>query len=318
MKICLLGSAPSSLGLAPFGDPDTLIWACSPGTYHQIPRCDAFFELHRREVGLIGKPATQKPWFSPEYVAWINQQAVVWVAPKAVPEWQAGGCAGALAYPIEEMAHKWGDYFWTSSLSYMFAMAIDQILAYREKNPGHNPADDLIALFGVDMAATEEYGYQRAGCQFFASMAVLLNIRVYTPPESDLLRPMPRYALDESEDWHIKGLARRRELEGQLQHWAEMEAQAARQKHFINGALDDHGYHMNTWMTDREMKAPNMGILAASPGINAILRKRFDEEKASSLKLVGGTDAPAADVVDVALARSHVPQGFKPEDPPAA
>jgi hypothetical protein len=33
MNVILLGTAPSSMRLAPFGNPEWEIWACSPGTY---------------------------------------------------------------------------------------------------------------------------------------------------------------------------------------------------------------------------------------------------------------------------------------------
>jgi len=49
LKIALVGSAPSSVLLAPYGDPSWEIWGCSPGVYYQAPRTEAWFELHRFE-----------------------------------------------------------------------------------------------------------------------------------------------------------------------------------------------------------------------------------------------------------------------------
>lgn len=280
MKICLLGSAPSSLHLAPFEDAETLIWACSPGTYPVLPRCDAFFELHRAEIGIIGKAATQKPWFSPEYVAWMGMQKLVWVAPKALEQWKPI-VPGADAYPMAEMENKFGTCWWTSSLSYMMAMAIDQVVAEREQcDKEAKPwPESLISLFGVDMAADEEYGYQRAGLQHFMCLAALMKIRVYTPPESDVMRPMPRYALDESEWWHIKGLARLNELNAQLANATAMAESASRQVHYINGAISDHTYHLKTWMTDRQLVDTHPGMLAQSPILRGLFRTQFDAEK---------------------------------------
>jgi hypothetical protein len=37
-KIAVMGSAPSSVALAPFGDPSWEIWGCSPGLYYQAKR----------------------------------------------------------------------------------------------------------------------------------------------------------------------------------------------------------------------------------------------------------------------------------------
>ena len=48
-KIAILGSAVSSVGLAPFKDPDWEIWGCSPAN-RDLPRCDVWFELHNVEI----------------------------------------------------------------------------------------------------------------------------------------------------------------------------------------------------------------------------------------------------------------------------
>ena len=96
MKIAILGSAPSSLSLAPFGDETWKIWGCSPGVYPFCPRADAWFELHRWEPGVVGKPETQKPWFSPEYVLWMAQRE-----PNRCPVWMAEPTPAEIASRIE-------------------------------------------------------------------------------------------------------------------------------------------------------------------------------------------------------------------------
>lgn len=125
--VYFIGSAPSSIQLAPYGNPDWEIWACSPGTYGVIPRSDRFFELHRYEPG--------QPWFSPEYCAFLKAHPLVYVGderPDDIPN-------GRLL-PIREMVQAFGPYFWTSTIAYMFALAILE---------GY----ERIGLAGVDMAA---------------------------------------------------------------------------------------------------------------------------------------------------------------------
>lgn len=254
-KIALLGSAPSSLGLAPFSDPAWQIWACSPGTYHQLPRCDAFFELHRWEPGVIGKAATQKPWLSPEYVAWMGKQRLVWMA-EPVPE-----IPNSHALPFEAMNQRWGSYFWNSSLSYMIAMALDCIIALRKKRAFDGlsqeaqdllAVEDQIGLWGVDMAATEEWIGQRSGCQHFICEANRLGVGVVVPPESDLLRPDPPYGLFESTHFMIKATSRLNELQSRLASINANLANLNNESHFIRGAIDNHNYHIKTWGADRE------------------------------------------------------------------
>ena len=271
MRIAILGSAPSSLNLAPFSDPSFQIWACSPGTYSQLPRCDEFFELHRWEPGEVGKAATQKPWFSPEYVAWMGKQKCVWMY-QPVPE-----IPNSKAIPVEEITKRYGTYFFTSTIAFMIAGAIDDIMADRETR--ETDEQDVIALFGVDMAANEEYGYQRAGCQHFLCLAADLGIQVYVPPESDLLRPMPLYGISESSHWMIKATSRKRELEGRLANANNMLAQATHDIAFLQGALDDLNYHMLTWGEDRQGMGVSHELLAKSP----LIRKVIDMEKQNDI-----------------------------------
>ena len=270
MKIAILGSAPSSLHLAPHGDHSWKVWGCSPGVYHAIGHVNAWFELHRWEPGVVGKAATQKPWFSPEYVEWMARLVCpVWMYDR-VPEIPASA-----RLPIEDLKAKYGTYFFTSTPAIMMACAIEDILEDREKRKAaaqaraaaglqlkDDPADepDVIGLWGIDMAATEEYGYQRAGCQHFLLLASQLGIEIMVPPESDLLRPMPVYGLCESSHWHIKGTIRRRELENRLANAKAAEQNIIREIAFISGALDDHNYHMQTWMEDRDGMGTSLNI----------------------------------------------------------
>lgn len=305
MKFALIGSAPSSIGLAPFADAECQIWACSPGTYPVLPRCDAFFEMHRPEFGEIGKPGTQKTWFSPEYVAWIGLQKKVWVAPKALDECRQRW-PNAEAYPLQHMTERFGNAFWTSSLAYMSAMAIDQILAAREKG---DEGPHTIGYFGVDMSADSEvYSQQKAGCHVFIMLAHMLGIEIFLPPESDLLRPTGAYGIDESEHWHIKGLARKAELDNRVNTLTAQAQNAQNEIHYIRGALDDHNYHMRTWMTDRQLVGFNAGILAASPAVRRILRERFDAERIVKIPPVVPIPmvaaAPTQNVVDIAPRRA--------------
>ena len=261
MKIAILGSAPSSLGLVPYGDPAFRIWGCSPGVYYQIGRCDAWFELHRWEPPVIGKAHLQKQWFSPEYVAWmamrIPGQCPVWMY-EAVPEIPA-----SKALPIDDLTSKYGTFFFTSSIAWMIACAIEDILDERSRHTFDQ--EDEIALYGVDMAASEEYGYQRAGCQHFLLLAADLGIKITVPPESDLLRPMPLYGICESSHWMIKNTVRRGELQARLaQAKGQLDA-SQRAVAFLEGALDDLNYQMLTWGEDRQGVGVRYDITAQSP-----------------------------------------------------
>lgn len=69
-KIAVLGSAVSSAGLAPFGEPEWEIWGCSPAN-KGLPRVDVWFELHNPDVkireGLL------------EWMQWLKTQPIVYM-----------------------------------------------------------------------------------------------------------------------------------------------------------------------------------------------------------------------------------------------
>ena len=221
-QICLLGSAPSSLRLAPFSNPDWAMCGCSPGVYGVAPRSNAWVELHRYEPG--------QPWFSPEYCQFLaNYPGPVWMAEKR-PE-----IPNSIELPLVELIQKYSPYFFTSSLAYMMAMAIE--CGFKR-----------IGLYGVDMAAATEYKDQRLGCQYFAIIAKAHGIEVGVPPESDLFRPAPLYGVSEVSHARIKMLARRRELEGRVNAALVAQQQAKDETLFLRGALEDLEWAEMDWM----------------------------------------------------------------------
>lgn len=257
MKIALVGSAPSSMSRAPYKDesfkkfigaktlsyppPPFLddawqIWGCSPGAYGYVERCTAWFELHRWEPG--------KPWFSPEYVQFMQDFKGPVYTGQVIP-----GLPGSIAYPIRQIINEFSPYFLTSSLSLMAALAIGMIEASRalDEKAGIPHGEDVIGFWGVDMAATEEYGYQRAGCQFFMVEAYRRGIKVMIPPESCLHRALPIYGISEWDPAQVKLLARKNELAQQAAYFTNQLAQMQNNAAFVQGAMEDLDYMTKTW-----------------------------------------------------------------------
>lgn len=219
-KIALLGSAPSSVHLAPFADPTWEIWGCSPAGIEHSKRVDRWFELH----------PMSDPTMTPDYIAWMAAQAcpVYLIHPtSAIPN--------GVAYPKDAMLAKYGQYFFTSSLSWMFALALEQ-----------NPAE--IGLWGVDMAATSEYGQQRPGCHHFMTLAIQRGVKVYVPDESDLHRAPALYGFTSMNPMRKKLEARRAELDRKRAEAAAAYEAKRNEWNFYNGAVDDLDYIINTWV----------------------------------------------------------------------
>lgn len=230
LKFALVGSAPSSIRGAPYQDPTWNVWGCSPGAYGVVPRgrSNVWWELHKYEPG--------QTWFSPEYCQFLRDHPCVIVAEqrKEIPN------GLVLDYPA--LVKKYSAFFFTSSIAWMMAHAIEVI-----EKEGADPKLCKIGLWGVDMAANEEYEAQRAGLHYFALIAAQKGIEVGVPPESDLFRPRFLYGVDEITHFHIKLRARREEL---IQRKVAAEQMAAAKTHeaaFLTGALDDLNYCFHTW-----------------------------------------------------------------------
>lgn len=220
MKIALIGSAPSSIYLAPY-QTEWKIWGCSPGALVIGKHAHAWFEIHRYEPG--------QPWFSEGYCKFLEEfEGPVYMA-EHVPS-----IKNCVVLPVEALVEKYGPHWFTSSLAWMFALAI-------EENP------ESIGLWGVDMAAHEEYYSQKLGLIRFAEIAVSQGIEVGTSPYSDLFTPHPLYGVCETSHVWIKTNIRRLELQQQLRD-AERQFEESKQKvQLCRGAVDDLDWNQKTW-----------------------------------------------------------------------
>ena len=235
-KIAIIGSAPDSIALAPFDDPSWALWCCSPGAFATVAsrRSDVWFETHRyqpSQPGKAGAPGT-RPWFSPEFHAFLRAYPGPVFLSQTHPD-----IPNSVRIPFEALIEKYGPYHFTSSIALMLAMAIDQ-------------QPKAIGLWGVDMSASEEYGYQRPGCQHFIGMAAALGIQIALPPESDLLRHPVVYGMGELSERHIKISARIEFLNNVKNSLTQQQQQIAFKLAETQGALGDAEYMLATWSDD--------------------------------------------------------------------
>jgi len=231
-KIALIGSAPSSIRLAPFSDPSWAIWGCSPGAYGLCTRSDVWWEIHRWEPPAVGKPfdAANVPWFSPEYAEFLRKYPGPVITSQPIDS-----VPNSAVLPFADLIAKYGPYFFTSSVAWMLALAI-------EMKP------KAIGLWGIDMAASSEYAFQRPGCQHFIGLAMSMGIEVVLPPESDLMRPTTLYGVSEYNPMMIKLKVRKAELEGRLNAAIAAGNAAQNEMTFLRGALDQNEYILSTWI----------------------------------------------------------------------
>lgn len=268
-KVALVGTAPSSKMLAPYNDPSWTIWACSPGNMNQLPRIDAWWEIHGNllfpECESYGKP----------YIEWLKQlKCPVYVLknyynfPTAtvVPWWEL----------IRE--EEFGPDFFTSSFSWMMAEAMR--LGAKE-----------IELFGIDMASRDEYILQRPGFYHFRREAKRRGVRINAPHESDIMQSPALYGIADTEPFGRKILAREQEVRQRI---GQMEGQLAQQTQanqsnitYLKGALEDLDYFKTIWMG----LGNQVSILEAE---NARLKTEIEVLRTHPLLPVAPVTEPAA------------------------
>lgn len=225
MKVALVGTCPSSKMLAPYKDPSWEIWACSPdNAFGRIPRVSAWFEIH----GDLAWPESAE-WGAPKYVEWLNQQSFpIYAIDKSVIH-------NAIPFPKDKMVDTFGKFFFTSTFAWAFAFALTK---------GAN----VIGLYGMDMAASSEYAYQRPAVQHFIWLAAQAGVTVIAPDESDILQPPPPYGFADATPMGRKLAVRERELQTRVNQLTRQRDLYNHDIAFLEGALEDIDYLKKTWL----------------------------------------------------------------------
>ncbi len=172
-KIAICGTA-ESLPMAPYDDKDFEIWSISCAlTYPAFRRWDRLYELHDRNY-----------WSGTDVLKRLNEQAKcdIWMQ-DVFPE-----VPRSKKYPLQEVSEGYHRNF-TNSIVYMIAHAV-----YEKVNH--------IALFGVHMAAEEEYGAQRPACEYWLGIAEASGISVHVQGPSAILKCKYLYGYDK--EWVLK------------------------------------------------------------------------------------------------------------------
>lgn len=221
LKIALIGTAPSSRMLAPFADPTWKIWACSPGNQgNLLPRIDAWFEIHGNMLWPENKH------YGEPYLNWLRQQTfpIYMQSREWVPQ--------AIPLPIDELVAEFGPYFFTSSFSWMMAMAM-------------KAGATEVALYGIDMASRDEYILQRPGAYYFFNEGRKRGIKFSAPYESDIMQPPMLYGFSEVTPFGRKLCAREKELQDRVGPLRQQRDQLAQQIIYLEGALEDLDWTKN-------------------------------------------------------------------------
>lgn len=236
-KVAIVGYAPTSRGKAPFTDPEFEIWGVNelylliPKDEEGAPRLDVLFEIHDYQW------LTQKER-NPNHLKWLqeNQKIPVFMVshyddiPMSFP------------YPKDEIVAEFGTYF-TNSISWMIALAVK--VGFKE-----------IHIYGVDMATDTEYGGQRPSVEFFLGVAYGRGVKIFIPPQCDLLKCLHLYGFEDDMTTQValKIKARKEWLANQAAQHEHNKTQAALAEAHMKGALEDAAYWEKSWLYPTDLR----------------------------------------------------------------
>ena len=244
-KVAIVGFAPSSMKLAPFGDPDWEIWTLN-NIYaaFDIPRWDRWFELHpnfreyppahdsRVNIESIVKGDARPVAKTLNHLDWLKKQ------PKEKPIYflkHEPDIPAARPYPMPDVLewckhHNFAPYF-TNSISYMIALAIGE--GYQQ-----------IGIWGVDMAAAGEYEKERPSVEYWIALAQGLGIKVFLPKESELLKAR-LYGFQSDDALLAKLKVRKQELLANHNQAIQQTRESENMAWYFKGALEDQDFNIS-------------------------------------------------------------------------
>lgn len=162
-SVALVGFAASSREMVHQSSADE-IWSVNWAWQYNLPRIDRLFDMHPRwHLTHPGDMMT-------EHWAWLKREhtfPIYMIEP--FPE-----IPNCVLYPVDEVVANVGRKYFTSSVAYMLGLALLE-------------GFERIELYGIDMATSTEYAYQKAGTEYLVGVAEGRGVEVYVPEQSKLL-----------------------------------------------------------------------------------------------------------------------------------
>ncbi len=233
-KIAIVGFTASK-DLAPWGEDGWEIWICNNLWKHSPNDWDRVYDLHEsseivkdKEHDAFLRGQTQKHARGTD-IRLGKREAHVFEPRK---EWPT-----SKQFPKAEITDKLGNYF-TNSISWMIAHALMEQVTE-------------LHVYGVDMATGGEYAAQRPSCEYLLGIAVGMGVKVYVPPQSDLLKTSALYGSGADSALHAKMIERRTELTERGNSIEQQLTQAQVELAQIRGALETTNYIIDVWTNPR-------------------------------------------------------------------
>lgn len=187
-KIAVVGFASNTRDEAPFKDTSWEIWGLN-NLWNFLPRWDRWFEMH--------DPSQVQALYGPEYVKFLQtatqpvyMQKHEEDVPASIPFPKAEMEKRVIGFSLVNKAvagEDPGHEFWPSSISFMLALAVDELTDYAGPFPRALPGAELF-IAGIDLLGDDEYTFQREGCAHLIGIAQGRGIKVTIPEKASLLK----------------------------------------------------------------------------------------------------------------------------------
>jgi hypothetical protein len=259
-KVAILGFA-ETLKLAPFNDPEFEIWGMNQ-LYLEIPKADRWFEMHGRDV-LVPETNPDIDKRNPDHLEWLKKTEIPIYMQEHYPDIPA-----SVKFPVDEIVAKYGVDMFTSTVCYMLTLAI--LEGFEE-----------IHLFGISMAIKGEYERERPGVDAWVMFAKGMGIKVFLPPQCDILKKRGRYGYVEQDPLEKRMEARISELEEMKLKYKLAEEDGKVKKYQCIGAIN---YAQQT-LNDRKDKMDDEEIAYHKNQVAEIekMKATFEEQESQGL-----------------------------------
>ena len=189
-KIAICGFASSSRHLIPTDDPEWIIAGLNQ-LYRHMPRADVWYDIHLNWEDDNVDGTDHEGW-----IKGCNIPVFMSSPPKGLPT--------SVRYPVERLIEKHGIDYFTSTVSFMLAWAIDCIDI--KVADGNAYSDYSIGVFGIDLIVGTEYEVQKACVEYWLGIAEGRGINIVLPPQSALLKQAYRYGYEKAPETGIIGM----------------------------------------------------------------------------------------------------------------
>lgn len=238
-KIAICGFASSSREMVPVGDPEWEIWGLNQ-LYRHVKRADRWFDIHWN-------------WNS-EVVPGTDHHG--WIKDCGIPVYMLQAHADlptSVRFPIERLLKTQGADYFTSTIAFMVALAVDEIdqavdarvraegvPAGRSLTQGLQDlyAEYTIAIFGVDLVVGEEYFWQKPCAEYWCGVASGKGIQLAIPHTSALCRQLYRYGYEAEP----KSIILNSEMIAHAKRLGDERAELLKRIYMLDGALQVDEY----------------------------------------------------------------------------